>query len=583
MSPKKVVFYRPPKSDRGNDQPRRISRARWLWSLFVILFIYYLTGLPFSFIRPQWIEVKAQVSGSEYGRQSPSWNEDLQPKMTGNLLSWAKNNNIDEATLKGAIKASSLERNPSTGMPSPGTGYRISLFDILGITNIESSTAGATVDPTTSNSTGHCKAWFELLKRPDLGIVTQTTALKKIANSLGLGVFQIYGSCGAGAIGFTQALPSNWWSLMGPGFNPWSREDAAEFTARYLAKHGYFTSGRHAAIHSYNPNSATYTDSVIGRADWYNQDFKNQGLESPKTDVKVEKEKTTTIESSITQQQTTSGKLESLPVSGPRGDWAFGEGTLFQKKHSGEDLLVPEGTAVRAAGQGIVVYADWAPEGWRQWLNKGYGWTIVLYHGLVDGQKLWTLYGHNSELTVSPDMQVKSGEIIARSGNTGASNTPHVHFEVRIGGSSWDTAKPVDPDLWVGGATFLSDKPQNQVAGAEMPLDQEITAKLVKTPAVTTAMKLGDTVETLNQALESTEKLRELAKPLSALETVEKIEKAFRLIEKVKDRLETIHLVLSRWAIGGQQRDLGLNPLLVWQLYSPEGGEREKSVKSGTE
>jgi murein DD-endopeptidase MepM/ murein hydrolase activator NlpD len=50
-----------------------------------------------------------------------------------------------------------------------------------------------------------------------------------------------------------------------------------------------------------------------------------------------------------------------------------------------------------------------------------------------------TLYGHNSSLKVKAGQQVKAGEVVALSGQTGYANGPHVHYEIRMDG------KPVDP------------------------------------------------------------------------------------------------------------------------------------------
>jgi murein DD-endopeptidase MepM/ murein hydrolase activator NlpD len=102
--------------------------------------------------------------------------------------------------------------------------------------------------------------------------------------------------------------------------------------------------------------------------------------------------------------------------------------------HAGLDLAAPAGTPIRAAAVGSVVRAGWF---------GGYGNYTCLAHGVVDGQRLMTCYGHQSQLLVRPGQRVSAGQVIGRVGTTGASTGPHLHFEVRLGG------RPVDPRPWL--------------------------------------------------------------------------------------------------------------------------------------
>lgn len=94
--------------------------------------------------------------------------------------------------------------------------------------------------------------------------------------------------------------------------------------------------------------------------------------------------------------------------------------------HTGLDIAVPEGTAVRASASGIVTFSGW---------QEGFGLLVVIDH--ENGYE--TYYGHLSKLLVSAGQRVSQGEVIALSGNTGLSTGPHLHFEVHYFGS------PVDP------------------------------------------------------------------------------------------------------------------------------------------
>ncbi|BAU15905.1 hypothetical protein LEP3755_64710 (plasmid) [Leptolyngbya sp. NIES-3755] len=88
--------------------------------------------------------------------------------------------------------------------------------------------------------------------------------------------------------------------------------------------------------------------------------------------------------------------------------------------HRGLDLGAPEGTSVRAADGGKVVYAGWA---------EGYGNVVIIEHS----NGMQTRYAHLSEMTTQVGTSVGQGQIIARSGHSGVGTGPHLHFEVRTG------------------------------------------------------------------------------------------------------------------------------------------------------
>jgi len=96
----------------------------------------------------------------------------------------------------------------------------------------------------------------------------------------------------------------------------------------------------------------------------------------------------------------------------------------FGWRHTGLDIGTPVGKPIYAANDGKV---ETATGGW----NGGYGITIVINHG--NGTK--TRYGHLSKLYVTKGQEVRQGEVIGLSGNTGRSTGPHLHFEYLINGS----------------------------------------------------------------------------------------------------------------------------------------------------
>ena len=91
------------------------------------------------------------------------------------------------------------------------------------------------------------------------------------------------------------------------------------------------------------------------------------------------------------------------------------------KYHGAVDFGVSVGTPVYAAADGIVVTSTWGG-------SDSYGYYIKIKH--YNG--LYTLYAHGSSLVASVGQEVKQGQLIMYSGNTGNSTGPHLHFEVRV-------------------------------------------------------------------------------------------------------------------------------------------------------
>lgn len=103
------------------------------------------------------------------------------------------------------------------------------------------------------------------------------------------------------------------------------------------------------------------------------------------------------------------------------GKWMF---------HSGADIDVATGTPVKAAAEGVVIYADWLGT---------YGIVVFIQHG----SNITTVYAHLKYFVVEVNQYVKQGDIIGYVDNTGLSTGPHLHFEIRIDG------KAVDPKKWL--------------------------------------------------------------------------------------------------------------------------------------
>lgn len=93
-----------------------------------------------------------------------------------------------------------------------------------------------------------------------------------------------------------------------------------------------------------------------------------------------------------------------------------------RKFHSGIDLAIGAGTPIYASQDGRVIHSG---------DRGGYGKTIIIDHG----NGLTSLYAHCSALVAKPG-PIKKGDHIANVGTTGNSTGNHLHFEVRVNGST---------------------------------------------------------------------------------------------------------------------------------------------------
>jgi murein DD-endopeptidase MepM/ murein hydrolase activator NlpD len=98
----------------------------------------------------------------------------------------------------------------------------------------------------------------------------------------------------------------------------------------------------------------------------------------------------------------------------------------FTRFHAGIDIGAGWGSPIVAAADGQVVGAGW---------GGGYGREVQIAHG----GGITSLYGHMSEIVAQPGSFVHAGQLIGYVGSSGLSTGPHLHFEVRQGGT------PVNP------------------------------------------------------------------------------------------------------------------------------------------
>jgi murein DD-endopeptidase MepM/ murein hydrolase activator NlpD len=118
---------------------------------------------------------------------------------------------------------------------------------------------------------------------------------------------------------------------------------------------------------------------------------------------------------------------------GGRSDPFSGEGAF----HTGIDLQAPRGTPVHVTADGVVESAGW---------SGSYGKLVVVDHG----NGLETYYAHLSQLMVVAGQELRRGQVLGLSGGTGRATGPHLHYEVRLGGT------PVNPYKFMSKAPVLS-------------------------------------------------------------------------------------------------------------------------------
>lgn len=125
-----------------------------------------------------------------------------------------------------------------------------------------------------------------------------------------------------------------------------------------------------------------------------------------------------------------SGMALSVPVNGSISS-RFGERSSSRSSvHTGLDIASPMGTGIRAVAEGTVVFAAY---------NGSYGNLIKVDHG--NGVQSW--YAHCSAIYVGVGQSVGPATTIGAVGSTGNSTGPHLHLELRVGGS------PVNPQNYL--------------------------------------------------------------------------------------------------------------------------------------
>ncbi|WP_405792872.1 peptidoglycan DD-metalloendopeptidase family protein [Streptomyces sp. NBC_01506] len=150
----------------------------------------------------------------------------------------------------------------------------------------------------------------------------------------------------------------------------------------------------------------------------------------PKPSAEKPKEEAKQVSKPKTADKPKQSSGFSAPVSASTGTPYRKAGSWASGYHTGIDFPVPTGTSVKAVAGGTVVSAGW---------EGSYGYQVVIRH--TDGK--YSQYAHLSALNVRDGQKVNAGQRIARSGSTGNSTGPHLHFEMRTGPGYGSDIDPV--------------------------------------------------------------------------------------------------------------------------------------------
>ena len=175
------------------------------------------------------------------------------------------------------------------------------------------------------------------------------------------------------------------------------------------------------------------------------------------------------------------------------------------RPHNGTDFAVRVGTPIVSPADGIVEIAKY---------SRSAGYYIVMRHH----NSYSTVYMHLSKLLVKPGQRVKIGQTIARSGNTGISTGPHLHYELRRNGRAVNAMRvtlPANEDVAVAKKNRARFDANVAVFKKEL-YENELVAKVASEPDETaTAQSDNSTHTTAQTEVTDTSTVDEVAEVVS--------------------------------------------------------------------
>jgi murein DD-endopeptidase MepM/ murein hydrolase activator NlpD len=193
-------------------------------------------------------------------------------------------------------------------------------------------------------------------------------------------------------------------------------------------------------LNHYKNYSSLYSKDkiIIGTSDWLINDYDSTSISHERQRKFLEKSISDLLKSIDIRKKIMMAIPVSFPIEKENALIISGFGMRDHpildepRLHTGIDIKAPVGTAILATANGKVINTT-------EQIGYGYGRPCVIEHKY--GYQ--TLYGHMVRLEVYKDKIVQKGDVIGRVGDTGLSQGPHLHYEVRKNG------KPLNPSFFI--------------------------------------------------------------------------------------------------------------------------------------
>jgi len=193
-------------------------------------------------------------------------------------------------------------------------------------------------------------------------------------------------------------------------------------------------------VRNYKNYSALYSEDInkYSTSDWFTKNYDSSIISFDRQQKYLEKGIVSLLKAIDNRKKIFMSIPVSYPIAKKDAQIISGFGIRDHpilnepRMHTGIDIKAPVGTAVVATANGKVINTE-------EQIGYGYGRPCVIEHKF--GYR--TIYGHLVRLEVYKNKIVQKGDVIGRVGDTGLSQGPHLHYEVRKNG------KPLNPSYFI--------------------------------------------------------------------------------------------------------------------------------------